>query len=213
MTDDLGGRRPTAAAALGSAWCRARTARGRSARPPAQPVCRHPVGVAGDERDHYRSGRSSPEEIKLHSRHLKTLTKTLAPALVQAVGVGLDIAAEMLVTAGDHANRIRSEAAFAKMCDACPVPASSGRTNGRHRLCRGGNRHANAALYRAVIVRMRWHQPTIDYVARCTAEGLSKREIIRCLKRLLAHEIYHRLPPPTARPAPATTTTTNPRTA
>jgi transposase len=153
------------------------------------------------------------EEIKLHSRHLKTLTKTLAPALVQAVGVGLDTAAEMLVTAGDNTNRIRSEAAFAKMCGACPVPAGSGRTNGRHRLYRGGNRHANAALYRAVIVRMRWHQPTIDYVARRTVEGLSKREIIRCLKRLLAREIYHLLPPPTARPAPATTTTTNPRAA
>ena len=64
-----------------------------------------------------------------------------------------------------------------------------------HRLNRGGNRQANAALYRAVIVRMRWHQPTIAYVARRTAEGLSKREIIRCLKRYLAREIYHLLPP------------------
>lgn len=135
------------------------------------------------------------EEIKVHSRHLKVQTKAAAPQLVEAVGVGLDIAAEMLVTAGDNSDRIRSEAAFAKMCGACPIPAGSGKTNGRHRLNRGGNRQANAALYRAVIVRMRWHQPTIDYVTRRTAEGLSKREIIRCLKRYLAREIYHLLPP------------------
>ena len=99
------------------------------------------------------------------------------------------------MTAGDNRDRIRSEAAFAKMCGACPIPAGSGKTNGRHRLNRGGNRQANAALYRAVIVRMRWHEPTIAYVARRTAEGLSKREIIRCLKRYLAREIYHLLPP------------------
>lgn len=134
------------------------------------------------------------EEVKQHSWHLKKQTRAVAPQLVQAVGVGLDIAAEMLITAGDNGDRVRSEAAFAKMCGACPIPAGSGRTNGRHRLYRGGNRQANAALYRAVIVRMRWHQPTIDYVTRRTAEGLSKREIIRCLKRYLAREIYHLLP-------------------
>ncbi len=97
------------------------------------------------------------EEIKAHSRHLKKQTTAVAPRLIEAVGIGLDIAAEMLVTAGDNTDRVRSEAAFAKMCGACPIPAGSGRTNGRHRLYRGGNRQANAALYRAVIVRMRWH--------------------------------------------------------
>ncbi len=135
------------------------------------------------------------DEIALHSRHLKTLTRAAAPQLLELVGVGFDTAAEMLVTAGDNNDRVHSEAAFAKMCGACPIPAGSGRTNGRHRLYRGGNRQANAALYRAVIVRMRWHQPTIDYVTRRTAEGLSKREIIRCLKRYLTREIYRRLPP------------------
>jgi transposase len=142
------------------------------------------------------------EEIKTHSRHLKVQTKAAAPRLVEAVGVGLDIAAEMLVTAGDNGDRIRSESAFAKLCGASPIPAGSGKTNGRHRLNRGGNRQANAALYRAVIVRMRWHQPTIDYVARRTSEGLSKREIIRCLKRYLAREIFRLLPPPTDVPKP-----------
>ena len=80
----------------------------------------------------------------------------------------------------------------------CPIPAGSGKTNGRHRLNRGGNRQANAALYRTVIVRMRWHEPTIAYVARRTAEGLSKKEIIRCLKRFVAREVFALLPEPAA---------------
>jgi transposase len=138
------------------------------------------------------------EEIKVHSGHLKKLTKKAAPDLVAAFGIGPDIAAEMLVTAGDNNDRIRSDAALAKLCGACPIPAGSGKTNGRHRLNRGGDRQANAALYRAIIVRMRWHPPTIAYVERRTAEGLSKREIIRCLKRYLAREVYRLLPPPSA---------------
>jgi len=136
------------------------------------------------------------EEIKAHSTHLRRLTKRAAPDLVAAFGIGPDIAAEMLVTAGDNAERVHSEAALAKLCGACPIPAGSGRTNGRHRLNRGGNRHANAALYRAVVVRMRWHPQTIAYVERRTKEGLSKREIIRCLKRYVAREIYRYLPRP-----------------
>ncbi len=136
------------------------------------------------------------EEAKAHAASLKALTAAAAPQLVEAVGVGYDTAAQMLITAGDNANRIKSEAAFAKMCGACPIPAGSGKTNSRHRLYRGGNRQANAALYRVVIVRMRWHQPTIDYVARRTAEGMSKREIIRCLKRYLARELFRLLPAP-----------------
>lgn len=130
------------------------------------------------------------KEIETHWEHLKVLTRQTAPALVQAYGIGPDTAAQMLITFGDRGNRIRSEAGFAKMCGACPIPASSGKTQ-RHRLNRGGNRQANAALFRVVIVRMRWHKPTKDYVARRTAQGLSKREIIRCLKRYVAREVYH----------------------
>lgn len=118
------------------------------------------------------------EEIKTHTRALNALTRSAAPDLVDAFGIGPDTAAEMLVAAGDNTNRIRSEAALAKLCGACPIPAGSGKTNGRHRLNRGGNRQANAALYRVIIVRMRWHPPTIDYVERRTAEGLSKKEIM-----------------------------------
>ena len=95
----------------------------------------------------------------------------------------------MLVLVGDDPERIRSEAAFAKLCGACPIPASSGKTS-RHRLNRGGHRWANAALHRVVVVRMRTHRPTVDYVRRRTAEGKSKREIIRCLKRFVAREIF-----------------------
>lgn len=131
-------------------------------------------------------------EIKEHDQLLDTLTAQAAPALREAFGIGVDVAAEMLILAGDNPQRIKSEAAFAKLCGACPVPASSGSTQ-RHRLNWAGHRQANSALYRSVIVRMRFHPPTIAYVARRTAEGKSKREIIRCLKRYLAREIYHHI--------------------
>ena len=133
------------------------------------------------------------EEIATHDQHLARLTTETSPTLREGVGVGAHTAAELLILFGDNPDRIRSEAAFAKPCGACPIPASSGMTTGRHRLYRGGYRQANAALYRAVIVRMRFHQPTVDYVARRTADGRTKREIIRCLKRFLAREVYHQV--------------------
>ena len=131
-------------------------------------------------------------EIDDHDRILDELTSAHSPSLRDGFGIGPDTPAEMLIVFGDNPDRIRSEAAFAKLCGACPIPASSGVTN-RHRLSRAGHRHANAALYRAVIVRMRFHQPTIDYTRRRTTEGLSKKDIIRCLKRFLAREIYQRV--------------------
>lgn len=124
-------------------------------------------------------------EIASHDEVLDPITMTAVPTLREAFGIGADSAAEMMIVAGDNPQRIRAEAAFAKLCGACPIPASSGVTN-RHRLYRGGHRQANAAIYRVVIVRMRWHQPTIDYVVRRTAQGLSKKDIIRCLKRFVA---------------------------
>ena len=133
------------------------------------------------------------EEIETHDRHLARLTTETSPTLREGFGVGAHTAAETLILFGDNPDRIRSDAAFAKLCGACPIPASSGMTTGRHRLNRGGHRQANAALYRAVIVRMRYHQPTVDYVARRTAGGRTKRDIIRCLKRFLAREIYQRV--------------------
>lgn len=138
-------------------------------------------------------------EIKAHEGQLETFTAQQAPELVQAHGMAAGTAAQMLILVGDNPERIRSEAAFAKLCGACPIPASSGKTN-RRRLNRGGDRQANAALYRVVIVRMRGHQPTQDYVKRRTEQGKSKPEIIRCLKRYVAREIYHYLCAP--KPSP-----------
>lgn len=86
----------------------------------------------------------------------------------------------MAIVVGDNPDRIRSEAAFAKLCGLTPIPASSGMTS-RHRLNRGGHRQANTALYRVVIAGMQHHTPTKAYVARRTAEGKTKPEIIRCL--------------------------------
>ena len=143
-----------------------------------------------------RRWKTLDDEIKTLNKQLEALVQTIAPDLVGLHGVGVEIAGQFLVTAGDNAERIRNEAAFAKICGVAPQPASSGRTSGRHRLSRGGDRAANSALYIVTIVRMRHHQPTRDYVERRTAEGLSKREIIRCLKRYIAREIYTNLPRP-----------------
>ncbi len=103
--------------------------------------------------------------------------------------LGPDTAASLLISIGDNPDRLRSEAAFARLCGVAPIPASSGKTN-RHRLHRGGDRSANRALHIAVIVRMRYCPKTCAYVARRTADGLSKPEIIRCVKRYLAREAF-----------------------
>lgn len=134
------------------------------------------------------------DEITAHEKLLAQLTSQLAPQLTAAFGVGADTAAEMLIVAGDNPQRVRSEPAWACLCGVAPIPASSGLTT-RHRLNRGGHRQANAALYRTVIVRMQHHEPTKAYVARRTAEGKTKAEIIRCLKRLLAREIWSLMRP------------------
>lgn len=134
------------------------------------------------------------EEIAEHERILGDLTTQLVPDLIAAFGIGTDVAAELLIVAGDNIDRVRSEAAWAKLCGVAPIPASSGMTS-RHRLNRGGHRQANAALYRTVIVRMQHHEPTKAYVTRRIAEGKTKKEIIRCLQRLLAREAWSLLRP------------------
>ncbi|WP_222866049.1 IS110 family transposase [Micromonospora sp. AP08] len=130
----------------------------------------------------------------------------MAPDLVALPGVGIDTAGQLLVTAGDNPHRLRSEAAFARLCGVAPIPASSGRPD-RHRLHRGGDRDANSALWRITLVRMRCHQPTEDYVTRRTAEGKTKTEIMRCIKRYVARGTFPLL---AARPMghqPSATTT------
>jgi transposase len=126
--------------------------------------------------------------------HLKTILTSAHPALLAAHGIGPDTAGALLVAAGDNPERLLSEQSFAALCGASPVQASSGNTH-RHRLNRGGDRQANSALWRIVLVRMKTHPPTRDYVTRRTAEGLAKRDIMRCLKRYVAREVYHHINP------------------
>jgi transposase len=136
------------------------------------------------------------DEIAMLDQLIEPLVRSLAAPLLSRVGVGIQIAAQLLVTAGGNPQRMRSEAGFAMLCGVAPLPASSGMTQ-RHRLNRGGDRQANSALHLAVVTRMRIDPRTQAYVARRTAEGHSKREIIRCLKRYLAREMFYLLNPAT----------------
>jgi transposase len=128
-------------------------------------------------------------EIALLTEQLDALTARHAPKLRDLHGVGPDCAAALLIAAGDNPRRLHSEAAFAALCGTSPVEASSGKTR-RHRLNRGGDRQANAALHRVVVVRLRWHQPTRDYATRRTTQGKTSKEILRCLKRYVAREVF-----------------------
>lgn len=136
-----------------------------------------------------RRWRQLTAEIEDLEAELDRLTLMTAPALVGAFGVGPDTAASLLVVAGNNPERLRSEAAFAALCGVSPIPASSGKTH-RHRLNRGGDRQANAALHRMVIVRLRYDERTKAYMRRRTGEGMTKREVIRCLKRYVAREVF-----------------------
>jgi transposase len=126
---------------------------------------------------------------------LDTLVTRLNPALRAAYGVGPDSAAQLLITAGTNAHRLRSEAAFARLSGVAPIPASSGKTI-RHRLSRGGDRAANNALHRIALVRWSHHAPTRDYATRQLAAGRSKKDILRLLKRAIAREMFTHLTKP-----------------
>jgi transposase len=125
---------------------------------------------------------------------MRRVTNTIAPDLVGIVGVGPDVASTLLLTAGDNPSRVQHERSFAALCGSSPIPATSGKTQNRHRLNRGGDRQANGALWRIVIVRLSHDQRTKDYLAKRTSEGKTKAEAIRCLKRYVAREIYRALP-------------------
>jgi transposase len=124
---------------------------------------------------------------------LAPLVAATAPQLLAVFGVGTDTAAALLITAGDNYQRLRSEPAWARLCGVAPIEASSGKVT-RWRLNRGGDRQANAALWRIVICRMSNDPRTRAYVARRSQEGLSKGEIIRVLKRYVAREVYRLMP-------------------
>jgi len=129
------------------------------------------------------------DEVAALDAHIGQLVRQAAPQLCAVWGIGPDTAASLLVAAGDNPERLISEASFAALCGVSPVDASSGRQH-RHRLNRGGNRDANRALWVVAMVRMAKHARTQAYVQRRTQQGLRKKEIIRCLKRYIAREIY-----------------------
>ncbi len=128
-------------------------------------------------------------EIAELDAQLDRLVAEAAPELISLPAIGTDHAATPLLTVGDNPERLGSEASFASLCGVSPVEASSGKVV-RHRLNRGGNRDANRSLHLICVVRMRIDERTRRYVARRTAEGKSRREIMRCLKRYIAREVY-----------------------
>ena len=125
-------------------------------------------------------------------RRLDGLVAAAAPTTLSRLGCGTHHTATLLVAAGENIDRLGSEASFAHLCAAAPVPASSGRTS-RHRLNFAGNRSANRALHMIVLVRLRYCERTRDYMDRRLAEGKTKKEVIRCLKRFVARELYRTL--------------------
>ncbi|MHA7144977.1 IS110 family RNA-guided transposase [Arthrobacter sp. TmT3-37] len=139
------------------------------------------------------------EEIDDATSQLQKVLESYAPMLQELTGVGTDVASQLLVTLGDNQDRVKNEAQFAALTGVSPVPASSGKTS-RHRLSRGGDRQANCALHHIVLVRMNIDPRTKDYVTKRTEEGKSKREIMRCLKRYVAREVYRQITNPV--PAP-----------
>ena len=133
------------------------------------------------------------EEISEIDAILKPLVKETAPELVATLGIGTDAASTLLVAAGDNPERLRNEAAFAHLCGASPLDASSGK-NERHRLNRSGDRQANSALWHIVLTHMVYDPRTTEYIHRRRTEGLTKKEAVRCLKRYVAREVFSLLP-------------------
>ena len=128
-------------------------------------------------------------EVDELERELHALIKAAAPRLLAEPGIGPDTAGKLLVIASDNPDRLRSDAAFAALCGVSPIEASSGKTR-RHRLNKGGDRQGNNALWTIANNRLIHHPETRAYAARRTAEGLSRKEILRCLKRHLARRLY-----------------------
>jgi transposase len=141
---------------------------------------------------------SLASEVRELEQHIGAAVLAHTPQLMQQQGIGPDSAAALLITAGDNPGRLHSEASFAALCGVSPVEASSGRTS-RRRLNRGRDRQANAALYRIALSRLRWDQPTRQYLDKRITGGKTKREAMRCLKRYIAREVYHLVTTPSPR--------------
>ena len=146
--------------------------------------CRRAMGVLA------RCWAASKEEADALEAEIGALVAESRPALVGAPGVGAVTAARLIVAAGSNPGRMGSEAAFSMLCGTSPIPASSGRTGGRHRLNRGGDRQANRAIHEIVRARMAFDGRTRSYIARRVSEGMTKKEAVRCLCRFVAREVY-----------------------
>jgi transposase len=159
---------------------------------PGEDLSRPLVATRSALRRLARRHQAMDAEIAELDTEIGPLVKRAGPALLELFGVGPETAGQLLASAGDNPERMRSEPAFAHLAGVAPIPASSGRTH-RHRINRGGDRAANNALHTIVLVRMRFDERTRAYVERRTKEGLSKKDIMRCLKRFVAREIYRAL--------------------
>ena len=138
--------------------------------------------------------KSLDAEMRTIDQTLRSLITETAPTMLELYGVGVDTAATLLATAGDNPDRLKSERSWAHLCGVTPLPANSGKTTTKFRLNRGGDRQANAALYRIVLTRMSSHEETRRYVAKRRTDGLSTPEIMRCLKRYVARQTFKQLP-------------------
>ena len=125
---------------------------------------------------------------------IESLLVATVPDLLARFGVGPDTAAALLVAAGDNPERLHSEAAWAHLCGVSPIPADSGKSAGHLRHHQGGDRQANSALWRIVMVRIAHDPETTAYFERRVKEGRTKRDVIRILKRYVAREVYRYLP-------------------
>lgn len=160
-------------------------------RPTGDPAETH-VAVRVAVRALARRHQALTEEIADLDTQLRPLVERACPQLLGIHGVGYETAAQLLITAGDNPDRISSEAAFAALCGTAPIPASSGKTN-RHRLSRGGDRQANRALHMIACTRLATDPQTRAYRDRRAREQLSTKDILRCLKRYLARQVYKAL--------------------
>ena len=133
-------------------------------------------------------------ELAELDERIEALLVATVPELLDRFGVGPDTAAALVIAAGDNPERLRSEAAWAHLCGVAPIPAGSGKTNGRVRHHQGGDRQANSALWRIVMVRIAHDPDTRLYFERRVKEGRTKHEVIRILKRYVAREVYRYLP-------------------
>jgi transposase len=161
----------------------------RAARFRAGPASDRTTATKNALRHVARRYQALSDEIRELNRELAALVSKAAPRMLARPGVGIEVAGQLLVTAGDNVERLHSEASLAALCGASPVEASSGKVT-RHRLNRGGDRQANNALWTVAFNRTRYHPDTRAYADRRTKQGKSDRDILRCLKRYIARELY-----------------------